>query len=197
MKKALSIIFSIILLATMTIGSYAKTMVIGDVNGDGRVTAQDARLILRIAAGLEPSLGTVEIQDGEQSTDQDVYTIGTTWRVAGQWELTITNVRESDYRSEYSDRNPEAAYIVEYTYKNIGYSDGLYMLIDDTIVDCAGKMGYSYSGDISYYPDKVPVGAYCEAEECIGVDHAGNFTLYVSQYDSNGNEQKATFLIEV
>ena len=203
MKKALSIIFSIILLATMTIGSYAKTMVIGDVNGDGRVTAQDARLILRIAAGLEPSLGTVEIQDGEQSTEQDIYTIGSTWRVSGQWELTITSVEKTDDRNQFSDKNPEAVYLVNYTYKNIGYvdddgiMDGLYMSIDDTIVDSAGKMGYSYPGDVSFYPKEVPVGAYCEAQACIGVDHAGNFKLYVSKYDGHGNEHKATFLIEV
>ena len=187
----------------MPFNAFAKTMLIGDVNGDGRITAADARIVLRVAAGLEPSLGTVEIVEQDPSTNKGTYHIGDTWRVAGQWELTVTSVEEIEERNEYSDKNPAAVYIVNYTYKNLGYvdpygiMDGLYISLDDSIVDSSGKMGYEYPGDITYYPQEVPVGAYCEAQVCIGVDHPGNFTINMSEYDDSSNLQKASFYLEV
>lgn len=203
MKKLVAIICTIILLASMPLSVFAKTMLIGDVNGDGKITAADARLVLRVAAGLEPSFGTVEVVEQDPSTNKDTYHIGDTWRVAGQWELTVTSVEETDYRNEYWDKNPEAVYIINYTYRNIGYVDsdgiwdGLYISLDDMIVDSKGKMGESYPGDITNYPQEVPVGAYCEAQVCIGVDHPGDFTITTKKYDGNNNEQKATFYLEV
>lgn len=202
MKKITAIICTLILIAVIPLSVSAKTILIGDVNNDGKVNAADARLVLRVSAGIDPPFGTIEIPDDSASTDEEVYHIGDTWRVAGQWELTITSVEETADRNEYSDKNLEAVYIVNYTYKNIGYvdqdgiMDGLYMTIDDTIVDSAGKMGYSYPGDISTYPEEVPVGAYIEAQACIGVDNDGSFKLYVTDYDGYGNEHNAVFEVE-
>ena len=202
MKKITAIICTLILIAVIPLSVSAKTILIGDVNNDGKVNAADARLVLRVSAGIDPPFGTIEIPDDSASTDEEVYHIGDTWRVAGQWELTITSVEETADRNEYSDKNPEAVYIVNYTYKNIGYvdqngiMDGLYMTIDDTIVDSAGKMGYSYPGDISTYPEEVPVGAYIEAQAFIGVDNDGSFKLYVTDYDGYGNEHNAVFEVE-
>lgn len=203
MKKITAIICTIILIAVIPLSVSAKTILIGDVNNDGRITAADARLVLRVSAGIDPPFGTIEIPDDSASTDKDVYHIGDTWKVAGQWELTITSVEKTEDRNEFSEKNPEAVYMVNYTYKNIGYKDqdgvwnGLYMTIDDTIVDSNGKMGYSYPGDVSSYPEEVPVGAYCEAQACIGVDNEGNFKLYITDYDGYSNEHNAVFEIEV
>ena len=67
-----------------------------------------------------------------------------------------------------------AVYILNYTYENIGYEDaymdGLFISLDTGIVDSAGKMGYSYPGDISAFAQETPVGASCQAQVCIGVD---------------------------
>lgn len=203
MKKITSIICVIILIAAMPLSVFAKTILIGDVNNDGKITAADARLVLRVSAGIDPSFGTIEIPDNSASTNQDVYYIGETWRVAGQWELTITSVEITDERNSFSGKNPEAVYIINYTYKNIGYvdhngfMDGLYMTIDETIVDVSGKMGYSYYTELYNHPKEIPVGAYIEAQTCIGVDNDGTFKLYVTDYDGNGNEHKAIFEIEV
>ena len=129
------------------------------------------------------------------------YRIGETWTVPGQWSVTITGVRESAERNEFADQKPAAVYIVSYTYKNIGYvsnyMNGLYISPDSTIVDAAGYMGYSYPGDITYYPQETPVGATCQAEVCIGVDHPGDFKLHFDTYDGNEVEQKAIFAIDV
>lgn len=131
----------------------------------------------------------------------ETFRIGETWTVPGQWSVTITGVRESSERNEFADQNPAAVYFVSYTYTNLGYTDdimdGLYISPDSSIVDAAGYMGYSYPGDVTRYPQETPVGATCQAEVCIGVDHPGSFTLHFGTYDGNSIEQKANFRIDV
>ena len=137
------------------------------------------------------------------------YSAGYPWQTAfntfgaleGQWKITVDSVETTDDRNEYSDKNPAAVYLVTYTYENLGYDDdimnGLYISLDDGIVDSAGKMGYSYPGDISMYPQETPVGASCQAQACIGVDNAGSFKINFYNYDSNNQKQSAVFEIDV
>ena len=135
------------------------------------------------------------------ATDQDTYHIGETWVVPGQWKLTIDSVEETADRNEYADRDAAAVYIVTYTYENIGftneYSDGLFFVMDDNIVDATGKMGFAYPGDVNLYAEEVPVGAYCQAQVCIGVDNPGDFQINVTAYDGNDTEQTANFTVTV
>ena len=142
-----------------------------------------------------------EASSGAKSTSQDTYKIGESYVVEGQWKITVDSVETTDDRNEYSDKNPVAVYLVTYTYENLGYDDdimnGLYISLDDGIVDSAGKMGYSYPGDISMYPQETPVGASCQAQACIGVDNAGSIKINFYNYDSNNQKQSAVFEIDV
>ena len=142
-----------------------------------------------------------EASSGAKSTSQDTYKIGESYVVEGQWKITVDSVETTDDRNEYSDKNPAAVYLVTYTYENLGYDDdimnGLYISLDDGIVDSAGKMGYSYPGDISMYPQETPVGASCQAQSCIGVDNAGSLKINFYNYDSNNQKQSAVFEIDV
>ena len=52
MKKITAIICTLILIAVIPLSVSAKTILIGDVNNDGKVNAADARLVLRRAAQL-------------------------------------------------------------------------------------------------------------------------------------------------
>lgn len=129
------------------------------------------------------------------------YQIGDTWKVNNEWSVKINSVEETQDRNQFSEKTPKAVYIVTYTYKNLGYDredwDGLYLNIDDRIVDAKGYMGYSYPATRAYFPQEVPIGASCKAQVCVGVDHPGNFKLYVEEYDSNETEQKAIFNVKV
>ena len=73
----------------------------------------------------------------------------------------------------------------------------MFLTIDDTVVDSAGVMGYSYPALVTNQPKETPVGAACKTETCIGVDNAGNFMLMVSKYDGTGTKQSAAFSLEV
>ena len=75
--------------------------------------------------------------------------------------------------------------------------DGLYISLDDGIVDNAGKMGYSYPGNIAKYPQDTPIGASCEAQACIGVDNPGTFKINFSEYDNDYEKHAAIFEVEI
>lgn len=148
------------------------------------------------SAKSEQESETKDKQESESKKEDGAYKIGETWTVDGQWSLTVNSVEETPYRNEFSESNPAAVYIVTYTYTNLGRSGGLFMSMDNKIVDSAGKMGQSYPGDISIYPQDTPAGATCQAQSCIGVDNPGSFKIHMDEYDDSGNKQSAVFNIE-
>ena len=151
---------------------------------------------------IDPTKEAYDISLPEvNNADAPALAIGETWTVDGQWSLTVTGVRESERRNQYFGKNPEKVYIVEYTYTNLGYEDeymdGLYITLDDMVVDSAGLMGYDYPGDIKNYPKPLAVGETIKAESCIGVEHGGDMRITIVKYDGNKNKQKETFLVKV
>lgn len=183
------------LIALLIAGSIATTPVcVFADEKDDRIAELEAQ-VADLQAQLEEVLTKIP-----SSTNQEEYKIGETWIVEGQWKLTVDSVEETQDRNEYSDKQPTAVYIVTYTYENLGYEDdimdGLYFDLEDSIVDNGGKMGYSYPGDISLYPQETPIGASCQGQSCIGVDNPGSFKINVSKYDGNDDKQTATFSLE-
>lgn len=162
---------------------------------EAQVTDLEAQ-VLDLQSQLEEALSKFP-----SSTNQNEYKIGDPWVVEGKWKLTVDSVEETQDRNQFSDKQPAAVYIITYTYENIGYEDdymdGLYISLEDGIIDNAGKMGYSYPGDITYFPQETPVGASCEAQSCIGVDNPGNFKINFSAYDDNYEKHSAVFSLEV
>ena len=177
------------------IPSYAFVYVYEDLQGNAEILG-----IKDITFGDGILEDNVETAENNEKKDGE-YEIGETWTVEGQWELTVDSVEETQDRNEYSDKEPGAVYIVTFTYNNIGYEDdfmdGLYFIMDDRIVDAEGRMGYSYPGNITYYPQEAPVGASCTGQVCIGVENPGSFKIYVDTYDGNDEEQNAVFHVTV
>lgn len=177
MKKSLNILLAVVLIWGLT--------------GCGGSPAQS-----------DPSSQSSQNISSSEQTEEKVFKMGETWTVDGQWSLTVNSVEEVSERNPYDERNPAAVYIVNYTYTNLGYKDengimdGLFFGMDNTIVDSANVMGYSYPGEITNYPTEVPNGATCNAQSCIGVENKGSFQITQTLYDGNGNKQTATFIIE-
>lgn len=105
------------------------------------------------------------------------YGLGQTWRVNGQFEFTINRVYETDYRNPYDETNPAQVIMIEYTCKNIGYTNndsfmpGLWMTIDNCgkVIDQSGYVAETYPGNINHYYQELPIGASCVAESCYGL----------------------------
>lgn len=184
MKKGIKILIGLVVFAI----AFAALWIIGSM-GPPATNTSDSGQTSTPAATETPVTATE-------------FGIGETWTVDGQWTLTVDSIEETQERNEtYTDHEPGAVYIVSYTYENLGYTDllnpnvSLFFGMDDSIVDSAGVMGYSYPGDVSQYAQETPIGATCHAQACIGVDDPGTVTLNVLKYDTTETAQNATFVI--
>lgn len=129
------------------------------------------------------------------------FEIGQKWVVSGQWEVTIDSIEETAERNQFSKRNPAAVYIINYTYKNIGYTGnsgkGLFITPYEKVIDSMGKPGYIYPLGVKHTAKATAIGDSCKAQVVVGVDNAGDFITHVEQYDSNLISQKAEFYIDI
>lgn len=189
----------------------AKNSLLGSSEDTKEFTYKNGILSCEVTLyeGESSETGTLELKrveaeaEEEESKNNAEFEIGETWTVDGLWSITVDGVTAVDDRNQFDERNPAAVYLVDYTYTNIGfedetgYWDGLYISLDNSIVDNANMMGYSYPGDVNRYPQETPVGATCKAQVCIGVDNAGSFKLNYSMYTNDGVQHKATFLVGV
>ena len=163
--------------------------------------AQDAQ-DTQDAPAAEDASPVLDAEPTPDDSAQTEFSVGETWVVDGQWELTVTGVTETDERNQFSDKEPAAVYLIDYVYVNTGYvdddgiMDGLYISLDSGIVDNSGVMGYSYPNTPTNFPKETPVGAACKAQAFVGVDNSGAFSVNISIYDSNNNKQAATFLCD-
>lgn len=149
----------------------------------------------------EGDSGIAEPNDSDMfSQAGGTYKIGETWAVDGQWLVTVTGVTETSERNQYSEKDPGAVYIVDYTYTNVGYvkedRDGLFLDLEGAIVDSAGIIGDTYPNSYTY-PSETPVAATCNAQLCICVENPGDFKIVYSKLDGNNQRQTATFEIAV
>lgn len=139
--------------------------------------------------------------EAEKGGDGGVFHLGDTWTVDGLWSVTVNAVEELSERAEDDELNPEAVYRIDYTYENLGFEDeilgGLYIFINSYVTDAAGEAGYAYPGEIQNAPVFIGVGETCEAQDVVGVNHAGTFEIHFDEFDTDYNEYKATFIIEV
>lgn len=148
---------------------------------------------------IDPSAGTpdVKLPSPKAPVADALVKLGETWTVDGQWDLTINSVTATDERNEFSPTEPAAVYIVDYTYKNLGYEDeymgGLFLSLEDGIVDSQGVMGYAYPIYTDYNPEAVGVDEECHAQVCVAVEHEGPFKIFFRTYDGNGNSQATIF----
>ena len=141
-----------------------------------------------------------------ESSGEKIYGVGDTWTVDGQWSLTVNSVEVTDERNEYEEGDPAQVIIIDYTYENIGYEDpngimnGLFLDFGSAqIVDQSGQMCRQYMlMSVTDLPQEAPVGATCHANTSVGLTTADgdSVTIYMTQYDSSGEPQKAQFELE-
>lgn len=192
MKKKL--IITSLLLCFALVGCAGKGVSIEEYN---KVVNERDELQAQLDALTNNGDTSESKKSDDMSDDSKEYKIGETWEVDGLFKVTVNSVVESDYRNEFDESNPEAVYIITYTYENLGLSDDLYVDFESQIVDNGGKMGTSYPGDYELYPQSVPIGANCEAQACIAVENPGSFKDYVEIYDDDYNLHEAVFNLDI
>lgn len=135
---------------------------------------------------------------------EKTYQAGEKWIVDGQWEFTIDSVETTDYRNQFSDKHPSQVVIINYSYKNLGYtSDYMDLYFGNfTVIDGSGEVAETYPANITHYPKQTPVGASCSgAQVAYGLTHnSSEITINIEQYKYAGNDaikERATFKVPV
>lgn len=129
-----AIVLTLLLLLTSVIPVFAAGTVLGDVDGDGKISASDARIALRTSVGLD-SLSdskfkaadadkdnkitasdarlilraSVGLEDLDDSTAEErgYYKAGEIWKVEGNWEFTITGVSTHSLCNDYANKTED------------------------------------------------------------------------------------------
>ena len=134
------------------------------------------------------------------------YSVGQTWKVDGEWEFSITGIKEhklcNSYLNEKYGYSNQQVVAISYTYKNIGYEDELWMSLGTfEVYDGSGEAAeeYSCSCNIRKYPDECVVGTKSSATDIYILNNPSNsIMIYGSKYPSKGgSKQSAAFKINL
>ena len=155
----------------------------------------------------EPSNNTTVTSNGDSSTSSEnnssqesnkTYGLNkeiTIKNSSGEYTLVITGIKEMSERNEFSDKNFSQVFLIDYTYKNISYSDSLYVSdMNFKIIDEQGEIGDSYPNDYTS-PQSITEGITCKASMCLGVNNQSN-TIKL-QYFSNMFNSKPDAVFEL
>lgn len=167
MKKIFTICTCVFIAVILTLSISAKTVKLGDVNGDGRITASDARKILRFAATLEAcDEETAVIADADKNGKISASDARKVLRVAATLdselgEITLGEEETTVQRTEVKDAigMTVTSFIKQFgSMSKDGTSDGTVMyhndqliivsdpkMIDDTKINSVTVTGDSYT----------------------------------------------------
>ena len=159
------------------------------------------------ALGHSYSGGVCSRCGGKDSSYVKTYSLGETWVVDGQWEFTVNSVTTHSLCNHYSNSaggyTNEQVIIIDYTYKNIGYTgSSIDLYISSSafnVYDETGEAAKTYACIHVNAPKECIIGTKCTAQEdYVLMNNSSNITLSVSRYTSNGQgEAKAKFNLNV
>lgn len=135
---------------------------------------------------------------------EKTYQAGEKWIVDGQWEFTIDSVETTNNRNEFWSKDPNQVVIINYSYRNLGYtSDFMDLYFSSfTVIDGNGEVAETYPVLVSTYPKETPVGASCVgAQVAYGLNNeSSTITIQVEKYSHEGTipvKEKTTFKVPV
>ena len=107
-----------------------------------------------------------------------------------KYELTITGVKETKDRNQFSSKTPEQVLLIDYTYKNVSGSDLFISDMNFKLIDEEGFVGYSYPIEYTM-PQSIPAGTSCKAQLALGIDNkSSNIVLHYYDNMFNDNSDK-------
>lgn len=120
-------------------------------------------------------------EEGKSYTVGDEIFINTD---SGEYKFTITDVEETDYRNEFSDKKPDRVIVISYNYENVSYNSDLY--ISDMNFKAYDKDNNSmdtYPVSSIEFPDSISAGRKTSGQMAYGLDSAENY-VELEYYDN-------------
>ncbi|MBR2802581.1 MAG: Ig-like domain-containing protein [Erysipelotrichaceae bacterium] len=124
-----------------------------------------------------------------------------TWRVADNWELTVTGARTHQLCNQFYDGLGEQVVLIDYNYKNIGYtgkSMGLYINLDQ-VYDEFGNAASTYPCTHDAFPKELNVkGTSCSASSAVILPKTSKYIFVTfEEYDKDINRQEVTYVVSI
>lgn len=207
-KRILAIILAILTLVPFAMPVNAADRMLGDVDGDGKITAADARLALRASVSLEKlDAEAFTAADADKDTKisasdarlilrgsvglerlgRDYYIMREKWTEAGKWEFTFTDIKT--HENCISVPEGYKVYTVQYKYKNLGISKKINF---DAIfnLEAYDESGTELEFEYCSHEDKAIIAAIGEEETAtvnyIVKNDCKEIKILV-EHDENGN----------
>lgn len=113
------------------------------------------------------------------------------------YSFNINKVTTMNERNQYSDKKPTQVLLIDFSYKNISNSEEVYLSeIYFKVIDSKGKIGYTYPNSPTHYPQRIPVGATCDAQMIFGIDNKSD-KITLNFYENMFEEVTKSFVIPI
>lgn len=115
----------------------------------------------------------------------------------GVYTIVVNSVTKTSDRNQFSEKDPGAVFIIDYSYKNISMDDDLYVSdYNFRIIDDNGNMGYSYPARTSKSPQDTIKGAKTTADMAFGTHVDSNSIVLCYSDNMFSDKADVFFLIE-
>lgn len=146
-----------------------------------------------------------QVQSDETITQEPaiIYGPGETWTVDGDFSLTFTAANETDFRNEFSEKNPAQVIVLSYDYTNIDHKKDVMDLyissVSFYVIDESGVIAETYPVTGISYPQEIPIGTSdLGAQEAFGLKNASREVMvYVEIYGNDYVPYEAYFKLPV
>ncbi|HFD2030875.1 TPA: DUF4352 domain-containing protein [Clostridium perfringens] len=101
--------------------------------------------------------------------------------------ITIDNVKLTDERNQFSEKEAEKVVVIEYTYENIADEENLYVFDSNfKVYDASGNVLETYPAGAEKHPQSISKGKKCTANMSFALNNESN-NLELEFYDNMFN----------
>ena len=129
-------------------------------------------------------------------TGDEFYELGKTFVMDGAYEFRVNSVKKHYLCNQYADYVDNPIYIINFTYKNLGFTEGLeidYFSGMKQVYDEKMEIGDIYPCTHTKDAKKISIGTSCTAEEAIVFNNECSEITICIVKKLNGIEHRATF----
>lgn len=159
MRKLLSKVVSLLFLMSLLTGCTASQVTSVEKTGTDAPQKEAPQVQAEAPAAIEKEI-----------VEDRIYQVGDRVVVDDKYALTITGIRETEERNQFSDKKVAQVLIIDYLYENISDSErDLYISdLNFKVVDQGGNMCDSYPASITYATQHAQVGTRAMTGMAIG-----------------------------
>ncbi len=113
------------------------------------------------------------------------------------YSIKINKITTMSKRNQFSEKKPAQVLLIDYTYKNIANPEEVYISeIHFKVIDSKGKIGYTYPNSPTNYPQRIPIGAICDAQMIFGIDNTSD-KVTLNFYENIFGDMTTSFEISI